>query len=232
MPSKKWPIVLNAILDSYIHTGRPVGSAYLVEEYGLAISPATVRNIMADLTDEGFLLQPHTSAGRIPSAKAYRYYVRYLLDHEEQGLLSPEELQLRFSEPLNSAYEVLHFLSSALAQKTDLVGVAMMGNKFALSGLSNLITYRDTLDLEQLEQMQKTLEEMENLVTLFEQIHSQGIRFIIGEEIPLQGLRHCSIGVAKCQIGSWPTYMGVVGPMRMNYTTTYRMLNYLSGLSY
>jgi len=232
MPSKQWPTVLNAILDSYIHTGRPVGSVYLVEEYGLRISPATVRNVMADLTDEGYLLQPHTSAGRIPSAKAYRYYVRYLLDNTAQGFLSHEDLQLHFSEPLNSVYEVLHFLSNALSQKTDLVGIAMMGNKFALSGLSNLMTHRDTLDLEELERMLKTLEEMENLVTLFEKVHSQGIRFIIGEEIPLPGLRHCSIGVAKCQIGPWPTYMGVVGPMRMNYETTYRMLNYLSGLPY
>ena len=67
--------ILSAIVESFIHTGEPVGSKALINETGLDVSSATVRNEMADLTNKGFLIQPHTSAGRVPTAQAYRYYV-------------------------------------------------------------------------------------------------------------------------------------------------------------
>ena len=67
--------ILRAIIQDYIKTAEPVGSRTIAKNYDLGISPATVRNEMADLEDLGFLEQPHTSAGRIPSAKGYQYYV-------------------------------------------------------------------------------------------------------------------------------------------------------------
>ena len=67
--------ILSAIVESFIRTGEPVGSKALINETGLDVSSATVRNEMADLTNKGFLIQPHTSAGRVPTAQAYRYYV-------------------------------------------------------------------------------------------------------------------------------------------------------------
>lgn len=67
--------ILHAIIQDYIRSAEPVGSRTLAKNYDLGISPATVRNEMSDLEDLGFLEQPHTSAGRIPSAKGYRYYV-------------------------------------------------------------------------------------------------------------------------------------------------------------
>jgi heat-inducible transcriptional repressor len=67
--------VLRAIIDDYIHTGEPVGSRTVARKYNLGVSAATIRNEMADLEDMGYLEQPHTSAGRVPSDKGYRYYV-------------------------------------------------------------------------------------------------------------------------------------------------------------
>lgn len=67
--------VLEALIDDYIATAEPVGSRTLARKYGLGVSPATIRNEMADLEDLGYLEQPHTSAGRVPSDKGYRYYV-------------------------------------------------------------------------------------------------------------------------------------------------------------
>src|SRR5215510_14431504 len=67
--------ILRLIVRSYIHTGDPVGSRTLSKAIDWRLSPATIRNIMADLEEAGFLVQPHTSAGRVPSEKCYRYYV-------------------------------------------------------------------------------------------------------------------------------------------------------------
>src|SRR5437899_12018265 len=81
--------LLRFIIDEYVTTAQPVGSNALVEKYGLPVSAATIRNEMARLEDEGYIAQPHTSAGRVPTDMGYRYYVEALM--EEEAL--PEELQ-------------------------------------------------------------------------------------------------------------------------------------------
>jgi heat-inducible transcriptional repressor len=72
--------ILSAIVHEYIETSKPVGSRSFVQKYSFSISPATMRNIMYDLEGMGYLTQPHTSAGRIPTDRGYRYYVDFLLD--------------------------------------------------------------------------------------------------------------------------------------------------------
>src|SRR5881392_4351164 len=79
--------ILTAIVETFISTGEPVGSRMLSRSSREGLSPATIRNVMADLADAGFLEQPHTSAGRIPSASAYRYYVEQLSGNTK---LAPE----------------------------------------------------------------------------------------------------------------------------------------------
>src|SRR5215211_9164371 len=71
--------VLEAVIQSYVETAEPAGSHALSRRFGLGVSPATIRNTMSDLEEKGFLFHPHTSAGRIPTNKAYRLYVDQLL---------------------------------------------------------------------------------------------------------------------------------------------------------
>ena len=84
--------ILTAIVETFIATGDPVGSRTLARSNREGLSPATIRNVMADLADAGYLDQPHTSAGRVPSSEAYRYYVEQLtgkasLSQEDQGII-------------------------------------------------------------------------------------------------------------------------------------------------
>jgi heat-inducible transcriptional repressor len=84
--------ILTAIVETFIASGEPVGSRTIARSSREGLSPATVRNVMADLADAGYLEQPHTSAGRVPTAEAYRYYVEQLsgeahLSHENQGII-------------------------------------------------------------------------------------------------------------------------------------------------
>lgn len=76
-------MILTAIVDDYIRSAEPVGSRSISKRGDVGFSPATIRNEMADLEELGFLEQPHTSAGRIPSTKGYRYYVDHLMRMEE-----------------------------------------------------------------------------------------------------------------------------------------------------
>src|ERR671921_2836098 len=92
--------VLEAVIQSYVATAEPAGSRTISRRFGLGVSPATIRNTMSDLEDKGFLTHPHTSAGRVPTHKAYRFYVDGLLaeamrrdelvGHAEQARLAEE----------------------------------------------------------------------------------------------------------------------------------------------
>ena len=82
--------VLQAVIEEYISTAEPVSSGTIVEKYDLGFSSATIRNDMAELENMGYLEKPHTSAGRIPSVKGYRFYVDELLNDEN---ISLEEIQ-------------------------------------------------------------------------------------------------------------------------------------------
>src|SRR5215472_5060460 len=83
--------ILTAIVETFISTGEPVGSRMLSRGSREGLSPATIRNVMADLADAGFLEQPHTSAGRVPTAHAYRFYVKQLTG---EARLSPADENL------------------------------------------------------------------------------------------------------------------------------------------
>ncbi len=111
--------ILRYVIHQYILTATPVGSRNISKKYDLGISPATVRNIMADLEDAGFLDHPHTSAGRVPTDKGYRYYVDSLMP---QPKLKPEEKKLikkKLDSQGESPDEVLKHASSVLSLITN-----------------------------------------------------------------------------------------------------------------
>src|SRR5947208_1938065 len=85
-------IVLDAVIRTYVETAEPAGSRTLSRRFGLGVSPATIRNTMSDLEAKGFLFHPHTSAGRVPTNKAYRLYVDSLL--AVPPLLAPDKERL------------------------------------------------------------------------------------------------------------------------------------------
>ncbi len=95
--------VLNAVVRSYIDRPDPVGSRFVTRKYSFGFSPATIRNIMADLEEMGFLSQPHTSAGRVPTDKGYRFYVDSLQEEEQSDKIVevPGELIQQFSRKLD-----------------------------------------------------------------------------------------------------------------------------------
>lgn len=116
--------ILQAIISDYINTGEPVGSRTIAKKYDLGISSATIRNEMADLEDMGFLEQPHTSAGRVPSSKGYRLYVDRIMEYDILSL--EEELIIKKSIIDATLYEVEKIVkqaSSLLSELTQLTCV-------------------------------------------------------------------------------------------------------------
>ena len=116
--------ILTAIVETFIATGEPVGSRTLARSSREGLSPATIRNVMADLAEAGFLEQPHTSAGRIPSSEAYRYYVEQLtgkahLSHEDEDIIHDS------LHGINDVQEFMERTSHVLSLISHNVGVAV-----------------------------------------------------------------------------------------------------------
>jgi len=114
--------ILRAIIQSYIDTAEPVGSRTITKRFDLGISPATVRNIMADLEDMGLLEQPHTSAGRVPTERAFRFYVDTLL--EIKGLArSFEQKILNYPLPTDDVTGLMRKTTKLLSELSHFAGV-------------------------------------------------------------------------------------------------------------
>ena len=116
--------VLAAVVESYINTGEPVGSKALAEVFGMSVSSATLRNEMAALVEMGYLEQPHTSAGRIPSHQGFRFYIDKLMDKKP---LSPEDkasIDELFKNAEPNPGTILEDVGAALAQRTGCAAIS------------------------------------------------------------------------------------------------------------
>ena len=108
--------ILHAIIQTYLETGEPVGSRTISKYSDLKLSSATIRNEMSDLEEMGYIIQPHTSAGRIPSDKGYRLYVDHLMEEKEREVTELKELMIRRTDKLE---QVLKNVVKVLANNTN-----------------------------------------------------------------------------------------------------------------
>jgi len=122
-PRKK--IILRAIVESYIATAEPVGSKAVAELTGLNVSSATIRNDMADLTEMGYLEQPHTSAGRIPSPKGYRVYVNELMETQKLSIQETEHINEALHSKMAELDKVINEAGKLVSQMTQYPAFAL-----------------------------------------------------------------------------------------------------------
>lgn len=123
VPSERARHILRVLVEHYIREGLPVGSRTLARSAGLDLSPATIRNVMADLEDLGFIASPHTSAGRVPTARGYRFFVDTLVKLQPLTEAEVLKLQSQFEDRFLDAKSIATTASSALSALTSLAGV-------------------------------------------------------------------------------------------------------------
>src|SRR5271154_6785438 len=120
--------LLRILIESYIRDGQPVGSRALSRESGLQLSSATVRNVMADLEDLGFVASPHTSAGRIPTDKGYRFFVDTLLKLKPLRHDEIEEIERRLVTDASNGRSLVQTVSQMLSSVTRMAGLVTLPN--------------------------------------------------------------------------------------------------------
>lgn len=117
--------ILQAIIQSYITSAEPIGSRTISKRFDLGISSATIRNEMSDLEDLGYLVQPHTSAGRIPSDKGYRLYVNRILQSSNIGFILRHDLKIKFLEEIGEVEQLIYNAAKILSKVTNYTSLAI-----------------------------------------------------------------------------------------------------------
>lgn len=123
--SERERTVLEAVIRSYVETAEPAGSRTIARRFGIGVSPATIRNTMADLEEKGFLFHPHTSAGRVPTDKAYRVYVDRLMRIEPVALTERDRLAVEIGAGGSAIETILRRAAQSLGILTQELGVAL-----------------------------------------------------------------------------------------------------------
>ncbi len=212
--------LLVAIIDQFIETALPVGSKRLLEAGEFCCSSATLRSEMARLEDEGFLQQPHVSAGRVPTAEGYRMYVRDYLEPSRNEIV----VRKRF-ESLKEHYfkrkdqERVYEAVSMLVHMMPNVAFAKVPHKSLVYylGLSNVLKQPEFQeDPGLVSGVAEVLEE--HLSTILDCIEiDDKVRYYIGDEHLLPQIPSCSLIVTEYVVRGQKGVIGILGPMRMDY---------------
>ncbi len=204
--------VLRAIVEEYVTTEEPVGSKVIAARHQLGVSPATIRNDMAALEDQGLITQPHTSAGRIPTNTGYRLFVDKI--QEVKPLSAPERRAIEnFLANADDLDELLQRTARLLAQLTNQVAMIRMPHqdRVVVAGTANLaLSIHDNASA-----LHPILESLEEQVVLLKLLsNAEGFLNVkIGEEQPDQGLQSTS----SVSMGYGQGAIGILGPTRMDY---------------
>lgn len=207
--------ILRAIVEQYAEVASPVGSSLLAKVF--SVSSATVRAEMAELERLGYIAQPHTSAGRVPTDKGYRHYVNSINGDAETGVERRAEKALTARVGQGGVPErMIRNAVDTLVELTHNLGLATIGNQLYMSGLSNLFGQPEFVGGRQVQQVARLLDNLEPW--LREAAPNEPLSVYIGQENPIGRSAGASLIISRFRSPySDHSYIGVLGPTRQQY---------------
>lgn len=210
--------ILRAIVEEYAEVASPVGSQILSKLFN--VSSATIRSEMAELERKGYIGQPHTSAGRVPTDKGYRYYVNSTTEENEISNTkkfggAERALTARIGEGSVPEHAIKNTVDT-LVELTQNLGVATIGNQLYMSGLSNLFGQPEFMNSGQVKEVAQLLDNLDPW--LREAAPNKSLSVYIGQENPIGKNSGCSLIISKFRSPySDKSFIGVLGPTRQSY---------------
>ncbi|OIN89092.1 hypothetical protein AUJ59_02535 [Candidatus Beckwithbacteria bacterium CG1_02_47_37] len=215
-------IILNTIIKEHIKTGAPVGSGVLVDKYRLDISPATVRNEMAELEEENFIIQPHTSAGRIPTEKAYNLYLASL---KEKQLAEKEAEVLRRALKGNDEASFKQTAKEMAKISGNAIFWAFHKNNLYYTGISNLFSQPEFSEPNLIYNISAIIDRMDEIIDdIFSEVKETEI--LLGSANPFGD--SCSTIFSKYKRAGKTGLFGILGPMRMDYEKNLALVKFVN----
>ena len=220
--------ILNKIVKEYINQAEPIGSDYLSKKCRIGLSSATIRNEMMKLTEEGYLHQPHTSAGRIPTDKGYRFFVDFLIEKEIKGLINEkikqktEKIKKEFKGYLTYLQEINKFLASFSSGFS--VSYLVQEKLCLREGWEKTFRNPEFSDIEYTRNFLSMIECFEESIDGFD-LDDFSLKVYIGKESPIRKFHDFGMIVSKCTLRDKEAFIAILGPKRMAYNKNINLIN-------
>ena len=217
--------LLNLIINKHIQTAEPVGSGFLVEKNGLEVSPATVRNEMAELEKEGYIYQPHTSAGRVPTEKGYHFFVDNFIEKREIKATWRKSFEEVLRQKLEKDQLLKNLAKTAVELADATVIVAFDKDNIYYTGLSNLFKKPEFSEQNTIYSISQIIDHLDDKVSrLFNKINK--VQVLIGKE-NLFG-EDCSSILGRYQMKDKSNGLFIIlGPKRMDYNKNLALVEFI-----
>lgn len=225
--------ILEAIVEQHAEIAAPVGSVTLARLFG--VSSATIRSEMAVLEDLGYIMQPYTSAGRVPTDQGYRFYVNQLndtRDYDQPRLTdrSARAIDARVATVADRTDRAIRSAVDSLAEVTCNLGLATIGDQLYMSGMSNLFSQPEfTANPDSVQQIARLLDNLEPW--LREAAPNEPLNVFIGAENPIGKSSQASLIISRFRSPySDRSYIGVLGSTRQEYARVMRLVRHTGAM--
>jgi len=232
--TKRQEKILNSVIKEYIRFALPVSSQSLEEKYDFDVSPATLRNEMQFLSDLGYLLQPHTSAGRIPTDKGYRFFVNQIF---EKGLPEFDEkkridIEKECKKKIDNSFRFVQKATKILADNSSNLALSYILNEDFLwkEGWDDVFEEPEFKETDFVLRFAKTIDFFERNIEEITSDFSDKLGVFIGKETPFLKNEDLSIVVSgfRCPDSKNKGLFAIVGPKRMNYNKNISIINLIN----
>ncbi|MDB4939668.1 MAG: heat-inducible transcription repressor HrcA, heat-inducible transcriptional repressor [Candidatus Doudnabacteria bacterium] len=220
--------LLAAIVREYSNNAEPIGSEEINQKYNFGVSSATIRNEMMALEKMGYIEQPHTSAGRIPTDLGYRYFINELMKHFEISIKEQKMLRSQLVKFQLQTQEIGRNIAKLLAEKSDQAAFALLPEETSSAGLSNIFN-NPNLDKKEIIEI---ADFFDNLDMFSEKIRvSDEPGALIGQEHHLAPLQNYSLIVSQVLLPSGKKgVIGIIGHKSMRYDKNLSLVEYIAKL--
>lgn len=223
--------ILAAIIEQYAEVAAPVGSITLAKLFG--VSSATIRSEMARLEEMGLIMQPHTSAGRIPTDQGYRLYVNTITEAHAAELpkldRSARAIEARVNTHGDSATRAIRSAVDSLVDLTHNLGLATIGDQLYINGIANLFSNPEFIRGNHIQAVASLLDNLEPW--LREAAPNEPLNVYIGAENPIGKTSGASLIISRFRSPySDRSYIGVLGPTRQSYSKVMRLVRHAGAM--
>ncbi len=226
--------LLKAIIEEYIEVAEPVGSEVIERKYNLGVSPATIRNEMVYLTKEGFLKQPHTSAGRVPTSMGFRLFIQELMKEKQLPVAAEVSIKQKMWDQRLQRERLLQEAVKSLAQRCDMLGLALDDEgQIYYAGAANILDWSEFYDIDVTRFVLSLFDELPTLREILGKATGlDPMHVLFGDELEFENLAPTGFVFTRYEMGSKEGVIGVIGPARMNFPLVIPYVRYIKNLLY
>lgn len=231
--SERQQKLLKAIVELYVKTGEPVGSENIEKTYNLGVSPATIRNEMARLTEIGMLKQPHTSAGRTPTAMGFRVYISELMKEKEMPVSAEVSIKENLWQQRHKENLLLREAVKGLASRLQVLALAInTEGEIFYAGASKILDWPEFEDIDVTRFVLSLFDEFPTLQHIIGLAKGDDpMHVLFGEEMEFEYLESTSFVFCRYVGRDEGTgVIGVIGPARMNFPVVLPYVRYTTRL--